>query len=58
MKFVKLKELANIELSNVDKKIKDDELSVTLCNFVDVYRNWAITNNISKLFMKATATKK
>lgn len=57
MKFVKLKELANIELSNVDKKIKDDELSVTLCNFVDVYRNWAITNNISKLFMKATATK-
>lgn len=57
MKFVKLKELADIELSNVDKKIKDDELSVTLCNFVDVYRNWAITNNISKLFMKATATK-
>ena len=57
MKFVKLKELANIELSNVDKKIKDDELSVTLCNFVDVYRNWAITNNISKLFMKATVTK-
>ena len=57
MNKVKLKELANIELSNVDKKINDKELLVTLCNFVDVYKNWAITNNISKTFMKATATK-
>ncbi len=39
--------------SNVDKKIKDDELDVELCNYVDVYYNDVITSNID--FMEATA---
>ena len=33
----KLGEIATVEISGVDKKIKDGETSVKLCNFVDVY---------------------
>lgn len=55
MKTVLLKDLATIEISNVDKKSKDGEQPVVLCNFVDVYYNWAITKSIATGFMKATA---
>ncbi|GAA8048887.1 hypothetical protein HpyDR100_08350 [Helicobacter pylori] len=53
---VKLSEVCEILNSNVDKKIKENEQKVKLCNFTDVYNNWAITKYTSKKFMKATAT--
>lgn len=55
MKGYKLSEVANVEISGVDKKCVAGETSVRLCNFVDVYRNWAITSEMSKGFMEATA---
>ncbi|MFP6113960.1 restriction endonuclease subunit S [Helicobacter pylori] len=54
--YVKLSEVCEILNSNVDKKIKENEQKVKLCNFTDVYNNWAITKYTSKKFMKATAT--
>lgn len=55
MKIIKLKDKATVEISGVDKKTKEGELPVRLCNFVDVYYNWAITNKLSDSFMEATA---
>ncbi|OCW92332.1 restriction endonuclease subunit S, partial [Macellibacteroides sp. HH-ZS] len=54
MKIIKLKDKATVEISGVDKKTKEGELPVRLCNFVDVYYNWAITNKLSDSFMEAT----
>jgi len=51
----KLGRIADIIISSVDKKTKEGEKNVLLCNFVDVYRNWAITKDIKSSFMKATA---
>ena len=51
----RLGEIATVEISGVDKKIKDGEVPVKLCNFVDVYYNWAITSDMEKKFMEATA---
>ncbi len=53
---VKLSEICEILNSNVDKKTKENEQKVKLCNFIDVYNNWAITKYTSKKFMTATAT--
>ncbi|WRB59103.1 restriction endonuclease subunit S [Helicobacter pylori] len=53
---VKLSEVCKILNSNVDKKTKENEQKVKLCNFIDVYNNWAITKYTSKKFMTATAT--
>lgn len=39
----KLGDIATVEISGVDKKTKDGEQEIRLCNFVDVYYNWAIT---------------
>ena len=55
MEYRKLKDLATISISNVDKKTSDKEKTVLLCNFVDVYRNWAITANMADQLMIATA---
>lgn len=33
----RLGEIATVEISGVDKKIKDGEKKIRLCNFVDVY---------------------
>ncbi len=49
----KLKWIAKVRLSNIDKKSKEGELAVELCNYVDVYYNDNITSDIE--FMKATA---
>jgi type I restriction enzyme S subunit len=49
----KIKEIANVYSSNVDKKSVDGEKEVLLCNYVDVYYNDSITADID--FMKATA---
>lgn len=46
MSKVKLSEVAKVELSSIDKKISSDEISVKLCNFTDIYYNWAITKDI------------
>ena len=58
MQIVNLGSLATIDLSNIDKKTKENEPAVRLCNFVDVYYNWAITSSMLPSFMKATATSK
>ena len=50
----KLKYLADIRVSNVDKHSEDEESGVYLCNYVDVYKNRFITSSID--FMPATAS--
>ena len=50
----KLKYVSHVQPSNVDKKSYDEELTVSLCNYVDVYKNEFIDEQIS--FMQATAT--
>ncbi|ADY52440.1 restriction modification system DNA specificity domain protein [Pseudopedobacter saltans DSM 12145] len=50
----KLKHISDIKFSNVDKLTHKGEVKVKLCNYVDVYKNDYITNNIE--FMLATAT--
>jgi len=51
--MLRLKELAFIQNSNVDKKSHDGETAVLLCNYVDVYKNDFISSSLD--FMKATA---
>jgi type I restriction enzyme, S subunit len=51
----RLKWVAAIRVSNVDKKSADDELPVRLCNYTDVYYNERITSDLE--FMAATATR-
>ncbi len=50
----RLKSLASVELSNVDKKSVEGEVPVKLCNYVDVYYHDRITDELE--FMTATAT--
>ena len=50
----KLKFVARVQPSNVDKKSKKDEKEVLLCNYTDVYYNEEITADLP--FMKATAS--
>ena len=54
-KVDKLKNYCDIFASNVDKKIEDGEIEVSLCNYVDVYKNEKIDKSID--FMIASATK-
>ncbi|WP_396216369.1 restriction endonuclease subunit S [Gemmatimonas sp.] len=49
----RLKEVATIQMSNVDKKSVDGEDEVELCNYTDVYYHDRITPDMP--FMKATA---
>lgn len=58
MKKYKLSEVATVEISNVDKKTKDGEAAVRLCNFTDVYYNWAVTKEMICSFMEASASEK
>lgn len=55
MKTRRLKHLAQIQASNVDKKSAEGDIPVRLCNYVDVYRNHVITDDLP--FMSATATR-
>jgi type I restriction enzyme, S subunit len=50
----RLKEVASVRPSNVDKKSVEGEQAVRLCNYVDVYKNDRITGAMD--FMAATAT--
>ncbi|MBU6395756.1 MAG: restriction endonuclease subunit S [Sphingomonadales bacterium] len=52
----KIKFLADIQTSNVDKLTVDEEELVRLCNYTDVYYNDRITPDLP--FMEATATRK
>lgn len=49
-----LKHVADIRVSNVDKKSTNADLPVQLCNYTDVYYNERITASLQ--FMSATAT--
>ena len=53
-KLDKLKFFADVRNSNVDKKISEDEESVRLCNYTDVYYNHCITPDLN--FMEGSAT--
>jgi len=53
-KIQKLKFFSSIKFSTVDKKTEENEKSVLLCNYVDVYKNDFITSDLD--FMKATAS--
>ncbi|MFO0795195.1 MAG: restriction endonuclease subunit S [Candidatus Brocadiaceae bacterium] len=50
----KLKYVATVQPSNVDKKSIEGETTVLLCNYMDVYKNEFIDTSIN--FMEATAT--
>ena len=50
----KLKHIASVHLSNVDKHTIEGQESVQLCNYTDVYKNEKITSAIP--FMRASAS--
>jgi type I restriction enzyme S subunit len=54
--MMKLRHIAHVRNSNVDKIANVEETPVRLCNYVDVYKNDFITNNMP--FMAGTATEK
>lgn len=54
----RLGDIAEVKISGVDKKTHDEEVPVRLCNFVDVYYNWAITKEMTSKFMAASANDK
>ena len=47
-KYQKLEDVADVKLSNVDKKTKENERPIRLCNYTDVYKNSFI--NSKKVF--------
>ena len=49
----RLKTMASVQLSNVDKKSEEGQVRVKLCNYVDVYYNDRITTELE--FMNSTA---
>ena len=51
----KLGDIADVKISGVDKVTNANEEPVRLCNFVDVYYNWAITKDMCPNFMMASA---
>lgn len=51
----RLKQVADVRLSNVDKHTIENQPSVRLCNYVDVYKNDRIKSTLE--FMQATASK-
>ena len=53
-RVMRLKSLANVQLSNVDKNTVEDQVPVRLCNHVDVYYNEQVNGEVR--FMEATAT--
>ena len=50
----RLRNIADLLVSNVDKHSHAEELPVRLCNYVDVYKNRKITDQL--VFMQATAS--
>lgn len=56
--IVCLSKVAEIDISSVDKKIKENEQRVKLCNFTDIYYNWAIDKSKTDDLMDSTASNK
>ena len=54
LKRYKLSDVAKVDISGVDKKAVEGETPVRLCNFTDVYHNWAITKDLESSFMMAS----
>lgn len=54
--YILLKDISTIYESNVDKKITDGQKLVKLCNYTDIYNNWAIFKEHENSFMISTAT--
>jgi type I restriction enzyme S subunit len=54
--YRRLRNLSKIQPSSVDKKSRDDEQSVLLCNYTDVYYSGKITEGMD--FMEATTSEK
>jgi type I restriction enzyme S subunit len=52
---IRLRNIAELRVSNVDKHSKDGELPVRLCNYTDVYKNSVITADMP--FIAATASR-
>jgi len=50
----KLSNIAQVIVSNVDKKFEEYEAPVLLCNYMDVYQNEYITSNLE--FMRGSAS--
>ena len=50
----RIRTVAEMRVSNVDKHTREEEIPVRLCNYVDVYKNDRITQQIP--FMRATAS--
>jgi type I restriction enzyme S subunit len=50
----KLSNIAQVIVSNVDKKFEGNETPVFLCNYLDVYQNEYITSNLE--FMRGSAS--
>lgn len=55
MTAARLKDVADIRVSNVDKKIIEGETQVRLCNYTDVYYNPRVTGDLP--FMVSTASR-
>ncbi len=53
-KVRRLRTVAEMRVSNVDKHTREGEVPVRLCNYVDVYKNDRITQDLP--FMSATAS--
>lgn len=55
-KHYNLIDVADVKLSNVDKKTKTNERTVHLCNYTDVYKNHFINKVLTNNFMIATCS--
>ncbi len=51
---LRLRNVVQLLVSNVDKHTKENEIPVRLCNYVDVYKNERITDHLA--FMSASAS--
>ena len=56
--YFKLEDVADVKLSNVDKKVKTGEKEIRLCNYTDVYKNTYIDKNRAVNFMIASCNEK
>ena len=55
MTHTKLGDVADVKISGVDKKTQPGEDTVRLCNYTDIYYNWAITKEMYGGLMVASA---
>lgn len=55
-KLESLKRVATVRVSNVDKKIYEGEKRISLCNYMDVYKNRYLTNK--NKYMLSTASER